>query len=160
MHMNKANFLGWRIFRDSVKHHSLLLLGNGSPLNMAGLKVTHWFVGLTRASLCMKSASLITATSGGENYLRKRTTILEVTYEIEGLTVATPRNRRPLLQGSHRHCLGPLIWESVGEPRYSLNASSDEALLCFWVSRTTVTNRSPDKKFLAKPDGFFSASPF
>lgn len=96
----------------------------------------------------------------GENYLRKRITTLEITYEIKGLTAATPRNRRPLLQGSHRHCLGPLIWESVCEPRYSLNASPDEAPLCFWVSRITVANRSPDKKLLAKPDGFFSASPF
>ena len=85
---------------------------------------------------------------GGENYLRKRITTLEITYEIKGLAVATPRNRRPLLQGSHRQCLGPLIWESVGEPRYSLNASSDEAPLCFWVSRITVANRSPDRKYL------------
>ena len=80
----------------------------------------------------------------GENYLRMRITTLKITYEIKGLTVATPRNRRPLLQGSHRQCLGPLIWESVGEPRYSLNAS-DEAPLCFWVSRITIANRSPDR---------------
>lgn len=80
----------------------------------------------------------------GENYLRMRITTLKITYEIKGLTVATPRNRRPLLQGSHRQCLGPLIWESVGETRYSLNAS-DEAPLCFWVSRITIANRSPDR---------------
>ena len=85
-------------------------------------------------------------THGGKGYLRKRITTLEITYEIKGLTVATPRNRRPLLQGSHRQCLGPLIWESVGEPRYSF----DEASLCFWVIEDYRSQPQPCQEISGK----------
>lgn len=90
----KANFLGWRFFRDSVKHQSLLLTTEyGGPDSYPLVR------GVNKSVVVHEVGRL---DGRGENYLRMRITTLEITYETKGLTVATLRNRRPLLQGSHR----------------------------------------------------------